>query len=60
MLFTWTRYGCPMAKYIFKGDDDTLINPFELQNFLKIENKTEPAIYGAVMKKQPVARNVSH
>ena len=49
-----------MAKYIFKGDDDTFINPFELQNFLKIENKTEPAIYGAVMKKQPVARNVSH
>ena len=34
MLVTWVKHECPAALYIFKGDDDTLVNPFELDNLI--------------------------
>ena len=59
MYFTWVKHGCKSAKYVFKGDDDTLINPFQIQKFLKTKNSTEPALYGCKVGGQPVIRNVS-
>jgi hypothetical protein len=56
MFFTWARHACSSIEYVFKGDDDTLINPFELQRFIKIENATTPALYGSKLSGQPVQR----
>ena len=58
MFFTWTKYGCESAKHVLKGDDDILINPFELQKFLNTENKTEPVVYGCMLANQPVQKQV--
>lgn len=56
MFFTWAKYGCDDANYIFKGDDDTLINPFALQDFLTSENRPDPVIYGCLLVVQPVQK----
>ena len=32
------KHECPQAEYAFKGDDDTLVNPFELEKLIKEEN----------------------
>jgi hypothetical protein len=58
MFFTWAKYGCDDANYIFKGDDDTLINPFALQDFLTSENRPDPVIYGCLLVVQPVQKKV--
>ena len=52
------------AKYIFKGDDDTLVNPFELKKLIdtdlerqsKLKEK-EASIYGSLLETQPVERH---
>ena len=52
------------AKYVFKGDDDTLVNPFELKKLIdtdlerqsKLKEK-EASIYGSLLETQPVERH---
>ena len=38
LFLTWMKHECPSATYAFKGDDDTLVNPFELEKLVKEEN----------------------
>ena len=52
------------TKYVFKGDDDTLVNPFELKKLIdtdlerqsKLKEK-EASIYGSLLETQPVERH---
>jgi len=57
MFFTWARFGCPYLAYIFKGDDDTLVNPFELETFIEKDNVTTAALWGCALGGQPVERS---
>ena len=61
MLATWIKHECPSSLFVFKGDDDTLVNPFELEKLMtqSIEANSEgqAAIYGSILETQPVDRH---
>ena len=48
MLLTWATTACE-ANFILKGDDDVLVNPWQLEIRLSTFSQDEPAIYGQVM-----------
>ena len=48
MAFTWLINKCP-TDFVFKGDDDVLVNPWELEAVLQTFKVDIPAIYGSVM-----------
>lgn len=64
LFLTWMKHECPSATYAFKGDDDTLVNPFELEKLVKEENdrqatlkKPMGSIFGSLLETQPVERH---
>jgi len=66
LFLTWLKHECPSATYAFKGDDDTLVNPFELEKLVQEEDErqatlTKPmgSVFGSLMKNQPVNRDKS-
>jgi len=63
LFLTWMKHECPSATYVFKGDDDTLVNPFELEKLIKKEDERQAllekpmgSVYGSLMQYQPVNR----
>jgi hypothetical protein len=48
MVLTWIINKC-RTKFVFKGDDDVLVNPWELEKVLQTFKVDTPAIYGQLM-----------
>ena len=49
MLLSWTQNFCLNVSFVFKGDDDILLLPWNLENQIEPLNSSEVAIYGQVM-----------
>ncbi|CAN7981470.1 unnamed protein product [Ixodes pacificus] len=56
-MMTWILHFCPHVNFVFKSDDDTLVN---VGNILKVmKNKSKDAIYGELRTSEQPIRNSS-
>ncbi|XP_075703445.1 beta-1,3-galactosyltransferase 5-like [Rhinoderma darwinii] len=56
-LLEWLHYNLPQASFIFKGDDDTFVNPTSLVRFIKEHSSSPSTLHGALQRHSIVLRH---
>ena len=60
-LIRWVQLHCPMARYLFKLDDDVFAVISDIRHYLKhIPSRNHYTIFGSVFKNSKPDRNPSH